>query len=197
MPSPLVLSVAAAVAGATSPAVAPVVEQVVAPVVAPVLAPAVPGCTGAGRAPATASSAEVRGAVLCLLNRQRALHGLAPLHGNARLRKAGWGHARDMVAHRYFAHRSRNGAPFYDRIRATGYMSNVGHWWVGENLAWGAGARATPRRIVSAWMHSPPHRRNILDGRFTEIGIAVVRGAPVARRVGPAATYATEFGSTV
>src|SRR3954471_15079101 len=194
MPSPLVLTATAAIAGAT-PAVAPVVEQVVAPVVTPVLAPATKSCAGGGVAPAMASDAEVRSAVLCLLNRQRALQGLAPLHGNARLRRAGWGHARDMVAHRYFAHRSRNGAPFDTRIRATGYMSNVSHWWVGENLAWGAGARATPRRIVAAWMHSPPHRANILAGRFTEIGIAVVRGAPVARRVTPAATYATEFGA--
>src|SRR5690242_14184107 len=110
MPSPLVLTAAAAIAGATTPAVAPVVEQVVAPVVAPALAPGVVhSCAGGGRAPATATSAEVRSAVLCLLNRQRALHGLAPLHGNARLRRAGWGHARDMVVHRYFAHDSRNG----------------------------------------------------------------------------------------
>jgi uncharacterized protein YkwD len=74
-------------------------------------------------------------------------------------------------------------------------MSNVTRWWVGENLAWGAGDRSAPRRIVAAWMHSPSHRANILDGRFTEVGIAVVSGAPVARRTAPAATYATEFGA--
>src|SRR3954468_7235830 len=194
MPSPLVLTATAAIARAT-PAVAPVVEQVVAPVVTPVLAPVVPSCAGGGSAPANASRGEVRRAVLCLLHRQRALHGLAPLRGNPRLRRAGWSHARDMVVHHYFAHSSRNGAPFDARIRATGYMSNVTRWRVGENLAWGAGARATPRRIVAAWMHSPPHRANILDGRFTEIGIAVVSGAPVSRRLVPAATYATEFGA--
>src|SRR4051812_48221859 len=103
MPSPLVLTAAAAIAGAT-PAVAPVVEQVAAPVVTPVLAPVAAGCRGGGSVPTHATGAEVRSAVLCLLNRQRALHGLAPLRGNARLRRAGSGHARDMVAHHYFAH---------------------------------------------------------------------------------------------
>src|SRR4051794_21514882 len=138
MPSALVLSATAAIAGASTPAVAPVVEQVVAPVAAPVLAPVVASsCPGGSLVPARANSAAVRSAVLCLLNRQRALHGLAPLHGNGRLRRAGWGHARDMVAHRYFAHSSRNGAPFEARIRATGYMATATRWWVGENLAWG------------------------------------------------------------
>ena len=32
-------------------------------------------------------------------------------------------------------------------------------WSIGENLAWGAGALATPGRIVNAWMRSPGHRR--------------------------------------
>jgi hypothetical protein len=60
----------------------------------------------------------------------------------------------------------------------------------------GAGRRASPRLTVRAWMRSPGHGRNILDPRFTDIGIAVVRGAPVReRRRGPAATHATEFGA--
>jgi uncharacterized protein YkwD len=52
--------------------------------------------------------------------------------------------------------------------------------------------------IVRAWMHSPGHRRNILDSGYRDIGIAVVKGAPVpasARGRGPAATYATDFGA--
>ena len=68
---------------------------------------------------------------------------------------------------------------------------------MGENLAWGAGAnRSSPRGIVAAWMESPPHRQNILDSRFREIGIGVVEGAPRRNVFGlPAATYATSFGS--
>ena len=45
-------------------------------------------------------------------------------------------------------------------------------------------------------MASPPHRQNILNGRFREIGIGVVVGAPRRNVFGlPAATYATSFGS--
>jgi uncharacterized protein YkwD len=45
-------------------------------------------------------------------------------------------------------------------------------------------------------MASPPHRRNILDARFREIGIGVVEGTPKRTRFSmPAATYATSFGS--
>lgn len=160
----------------------------------PAVSPEVHSCSGAARIPVHSGSPAARAAILCLLNERRAAHGLGPLHSNPRLVRAAGGHARDMVVHRYFAHRSRNGRPFDWRIRATGYMTNVAHWSVGENLAWGASRRATPRRIVASWMGSPPHRANILDRRFTEIGVAVVRGAPIARRTGPAATYATEFG---
>jgi uncharacterized protein YkwD len=41
-------------------------------------------------------------------------------------------------------------------------------------------------------MASPPHRRNILDGRFNQIGIGIVSGVPAAGKSG--ATYVTEFG---
>ena len=44
-----------------------------------------------------------------------------------------------------------------------------------------------------AWMHSPPHRANILNGTFSEIGIGIARGAPIGG-VGDGATYVTDFG---
>ena len=45
--------------------------------------------------------------------------------------------------------------------------------------------------MVGAWMHSAPHRANILDGRFTMIGIGVALGSPAG---GGGATYSTDFG---
>ena len=41
---------------------------------------------------------------------------------------------------------------------------------VGENVAYGY---STPRANTRAWMNSPGHRRNILDRRFTRMGIGV------------------------
>ena len=43
-------------------------------------------------------------------------------------------------------------------------------------------------------MGSPPHRANILNRRFREIGIGVVLGAPQPG-TDHAATYATSFGT--
>src|SRR5262245_10148889 len=76
-------------------------------------------------------------ATLCLLNAERARHGVAPLRVNKRLSKAARGHAMDMARHRYFDHNSLSGATFVDRIRRTGYLTGARSWTVGENLAWG------------------------------------------------------------
>jgi uncharacterized protein YkwD len=43
-----------------------------------------------------------------------------------------------------------------------------------ENLAWGAPGNTSPSAIVAAWMRSPGHRANILDGRLNRIGVAAV-----------------------
>ncbi len=63
----------------------------------------------------------------------------------------------------------------------------------GDNLAFVAGPRSTPREIVVAWMHSSGHRANILNGRFREIGIGVVFDTPSQGLTG--ATYTTTFGA--
>lgn len=99
-----------------------------------------------------------------------------------------------MVQRDYFAHDAPSGETFADRIMRANYVFAVAGWFLGESLAWGERARSTPRQIVRARMASRGHRRDVLRGRFREIGIAIVPGAPV-RRVGRAATYAAEFGA--
>jgi uncharacterized protein YkwD len=49
----------------------------------------------------------------------------------------------------------------------------VSNWrWVGENVGYGPG----PAVLHRAFMNSAPHRANILDGDFTQVGVgAVVR----------------------
>ncbi len=41
--------------------------------------------------------------------------------------------------------------------------------YAGENIAYGY---QTPRALVSAWMHSPGHRANILSPHFHRIGVS-------------------------
>ena len=96
-----------------------------------------------------------------------------------------------MVKQQFFAHDTPSGRSVVDRIKPTGYIR--GNWSLGENIAWGSGALATPRAIVNGWMHSTGHRENILRTKFKDIGIGVKLGAP-QRGLSGGATYVTDFG---
>lgn len=148
-------------------------------------------CAGANLTPNAASAAKVRSATLCLLNRQRARHGLHRLRAQRSLSHAATNYARLMVAKHFFDHVSPAGSTMASRIARTSYLHHTRAWSLGENLAWGAGTSSTPAQIVNAWMHSPGHRRNILDPSFKEIGIGIALGAPTGQS---GATYVNEFG---
>jgi uncharacterized protein YkwD len=151
------------------------------------------GTACANPAPAPDALGPAVEATLCLLNGERADHGLAPLAGNAMLGAAAVAHANDLVAGSYFSHTGRDGSGVYDRIERSGYIRRGHGWVIGENLAWGTGALAMPESIMQAWMNSPGHRANILNPSYREIGIGIVAGNP-AQSDGAGATYATEFG---
>jgi uncharacterized protein YkwD len=131
---------------------------------------------------------------LCLLNEQRAQHGLGPLRSEPRLQLAAQRYVGDMVTRRFFDHVDPGGLHPEDRILMAGYPSN--NAWTGENLAYGTGPEGAPAQIVDRWMHSPGHRENILRETFTEIGIGVAFDVPKQEPAGtdPGATYATSFG---
>jgi uncharacterized protein YkwD len=158
-------------------------------------APAAAACAGADSSPAQLSGRARAVTVRCLLNEQRAAHGLRALHNDRRLAAAARRHSADMVAHHYFAHESRSGAAFSARIAQTGWMRRRRRWSVGENLGWGTGGLATPRAIVAAWLASPPHRETLLNVSYRAVGIGVALGAPV-RGAGDGATYTADFGGS-
>jgi uncharacterized protein YkwD len=151
-------------------------------------------CAGIDLAPAPETLAGVTEATLCLLNGERADHGLPPLAANGKLASAASAFAQDLVAGSYFSHTGRDGSGVLDRIERTGYIREDRAWRVGENLAWGTGALATPAAIMQAWMNSPGHRDNILNPHYREMGVGVALGNP-SRSDGSGATYATEFGA--
>jgi len=153
-------------------------------------------CANTELTPAAENLALVRSAVLCLINRERAEHGLNPLVVNPRLEGAAEGHCSELIADDYFAHVSPGGETPVDRIRRTGYIPgpSVGYV-IGENLAWGTYSLSTPRSIVAAWIASPGHLANILEGQYTETGIGIAPAVPSSLGGGsPGATYAQEFG---
>jgi uncharacterized protein YkwD len=150
-------------------------------------------CADQTLAPAPATLGAMAAAQLCLLNGERADAGLPPLKLDALLSAAAQAYAADLVAGQYFSHTGRDGSTIRSRLDAAGYLPRNGGWAIGENLAWGTGALATPASIMQAWMNSPGHRENILNAEYREIGIGVVPGNP-STGSGAGATYANAFG---
>jgi uncharacterized protein YkwD len=104
------------------------------------------------------------------LNLDRRLAGLAPLARNSKLDAVARQHARDMIMRQYFGHDTPDGESPFDRLRRAG----VTFGYAGENLA----MNADPERAESAFMHSAPHRANILEPHYRLVGIAA-SGDPV------------------
>ena len=156
---------------------------------------AAPPCPGDAVIPRDAQSrGEAAGAVLCLVNGERAQHGLRPLRRSRMLTRAAASHSRDMVRRRYFAHVSPSGVGLYRRVARTGYLRRAPRADLGETIACGADALATPRELVGDLMSSAPHREIILTGRFREIGVGLALGAPMKVAGSAGATLSLTFG---
>lgn len=156
-------------------------------------------CQNTSLRPSSTNLKLIRAATLCLINRERRLHGEHPLRPNARMRRAAQAHSQSMAVGDYFQHASPSGQTPLARLRSVGYISSshVG-FEVGENIAWGTLSLATPRAIVASWMASPGHRANILDPRYRETGIGVSPHPPSSRAHGQAgAVYTQDFGVIV
>jgi uncharacterized protein YkwD len=156
-------------------------------------------CQNTQLIPEAGNLALARAAVLCLINNERAQNGLEPLGADPGLERAAESHGKEMLSLDYFDHVSPSGLTPVQRVRTTGYIpsSEVGYV-VGENLAWGTLTLATPQSIVSAWIASPEHLANILEGRYRDTGIDVEPAVPeeLAEGVG-GALYTQEFGVIV
>lgn len=45
--------------------------------------------------------------------------------------------------------------------------------WTGETVAKGSQSGLSPNELVSAWMHSPPHRQILMTGRANRAGVGI------------------------
>lgn len=97
-------------------------------------------------------------------NRRREKARLGPLEPSEPLRLAAQAHADDMAAHRRMSHRGSDGSSPFRRMGKVGYEYEA----AAENVAYG---QRTVDEVMTAWMASLGHRRNIL-GNYTEIGAA-------------------------
>jgi uncharacterized protein YkwD len=75
------------------------------------------------------------------------------------------GHSATMGARDDLEHQDPDGSMPADRVRRGGYDARL----VGENIASGV---PTAAEVVAGWLASPGHCANIMDARFTEMGVA-------------------------
>src|SRR5262245_6174865 len=114
----------------------------------------------------TASVEATVSTVLELTNAERVKAGLAPLRENSRLQLAAQLQSEQMGSVSRMDHvlrEARYPNPT-DRLAAAKYVWEA----YAENVAMGQRSAA---EVVSAWMHSPGHRANILNPNYTELGI--------------------------
>jgi uncharacterized protein YkwD len=125
--------------------------------------------------PARGDAASVSRVILDLVNAARAagrhcggqyFAAAGPLALDPALMRAALEHSRDMAAHDAFDHRGHDGSTPSVRVERAGFGT---HRMVGENIAAGA---MTPDQVMEGWLASPGHCENIMDGRFTLLGIA-------------------------
>ncbi len=130
-------------------------------------------------------AAIITSVVYDLTNEARVQNNENKLAFNDTLTKAATLKANDMLANGYFAHTSPTGITPWHWFDVVGYK----FFYAGENLAIDYTESAD---VQNAWLASPGHRANILNTKFTEIGIATITGPYQGRT----ATFVVEtFGT--
>lgn len=106
--------------------------------------------------------------VVSSTNAVRQQNGLSSLRVNTQLVAAALSKGNNMCAEQYWAHVSPKGLTPWVFMKNAGYKYSV----AGENLARDFADTST---MVGAWMASPTHKANILNTKYSEIGVAVIQ----------------------
>lgn len=121
------------------------------------------------------TAAVIPAVLVDLANEDRTDSDLGTLTVSPVLEEAARMKAEHMAENEYFAHVSPDGVdPWYWFYRAGYSFASAG-----ENLAINF---SDSKDVNRAWMDSPGHRANIMNGKFTEIGIAAVQGTYKGRK---------------
>lgn len=114
---------------------------------------------------------DVTNSLLDAINAARQEEGLSPLVANPLLQQAAQRHSDDMAATETLSHMGSDGSQFWERIRDTGYILVSG----AENVL--SRGDTDAQAAFQQWYASAPHRENILNPRYTEVGIAYAQAA--------------------
>ena len=113
----------------------------------------------AGSAASSQAALDACTAVFNLMNQQRAAQGLAQLAWSNALTNAAQVRAGEIIG--TFSHTRPNGTDFWTVDSSCMY---------GENLA---KLYQSADSVYTAWMNSPTHAANIMDGGYKTVGIAI------------------------
>lgn len=96
-------------------------------------------------------------------NTARTADGMGALKLNDKLDAAAQAKANDMAARDYWSHNTPDGNPPWVFVTS----QNYNYQKLGENLAAGF---ADEQSTINGWLASPPHRENLLDPAYSEVG---------------------------
>ena len=106
--------------------------------------------------------------IIKLTNKERNGHNLNTLESNDILAKAAYAKGEALFKNQTFSH-TIDDKKFSAWVKEAGY----GYSFVGENLAIDF---VSSEGVIKAWLDSPTHRKNLLNEKFSEIGVAVLEG---------------------
>ena len=126
------------------------------------------GASAARAEPEAAEPFDATGArseILARVNALRAAVGSPPVGSDAQLSAIAQAYSERMASEGFFAHVAPDGETLFVRLRAARY----GHRGAGENLGRAEGPLAAHFGIE----HSPGHRLNLVDQRWSRLGIGI------------------------
>lgn len=106
--------------------------------------------------------------VVKLVNEERAKAGLHALQIDTEVAVAATVRAKEIQTS--FSHTRPDGRKFSSVLTD----ANIRFTGAGENIAWG---QTSPEKVMEAWMNSEGHRANILNAKFTKIGVGHLQNA--------------------
>jgi uncharacterized protein YkwD len=110
--------------------------------------------------------------IASLINNARTQNGLPALTVNAQLNAAAQGHSVDMACHNLLSHSGSDSSAVGERVAAAGYAASYS-----SEIIYGSGY---PQTAFDWWMSDATHRNEILNARYTEMGIGYAYKADTA-----------------
>lgn len=140
-------------------------------------------CAGLVSAPAPAGASTtlpttlentIAFAVKALINTERAVNGLAPVHMSSHLRLSARRHNLTMARYDEMSHQLPGEAWFGRRFQYAGYYWN----WAGENIGWNSDTTQSGVLLLERMMYNEKapddgHRLNILNRHYYNVGVDV------------------------